>query len=345
MSFFSIIIPVYNAEAYIKRCIDSIRHQSFTDIEIIAINDGSRDDSLSILEAFAKIDSRIIVISENNSGQVVARNAGIQRASGKYIGFVDADDYIEKDLFQIIYDEIISDNPDIVMFDAIMHKLDGTTEIMQKDYEGGFYNKEKLRDKMYPNMLYAGEYYTFGCYPCLWNKVFRKDIIRKANKDVPIIVKNGEDACATYGALLLANSVSYLKGLVGYNYMINESSVTQTRNHSSVDSVIKLTDYIITNTIFDSEHVMKNQIMYYGCMMFSMIIADLKNTVEYSEQYSQLRNSQFGCELAKQYKKMKDLPAMEKWLIEDLFHPGILHDIKKVFIVFYNKLFKQFEVR
>lgn len=338
MSFFSIIVPVYNAEKYIKRCIDSICSQTFADIEIIAINDGSTDDSLNILKKLSEQDSRIKVYTEANSGQVIARNTGISKTSGEYIGFVDADDYIEEGLFQAIYDEIINNSPDIVMFDALMHKAEGDTELMQKDYEHGYYDKEKLRKAIYPNMLYAGKYYTFGCYPCLWNKVFRKSIIARANKDVPVDIRNGEDACASYGAMLLADSLSYLKGLVGYHYIINETSVTQTGNHSTIESVIEITDFLCESMIYKSEPVMYMQIMYYGCMIYSPMISDLRKSNSRQISYQKLSHSTFGQKLYSEYKKMKDLPAFEKCLIDGIFHPGIIHEIKMLLTIIRSKI-------
>lgn len=344
MSFFSIIVPVYNAEKYIRRCIDSISSQTFTDIEIIAINDGSIDNSLDILKELSDNDPRIKVFTEVNSGQVTARNTGISKASGDYIGFVDADDYIEEDLFQAIYDEIVNSSPDIVMFDALMHKAGGDTELMQKDYDHGYYDKDKLRTNIYPNMLYAGKYYTFGCYPCLWNKFFRKNIIAKANKDVPVNIRNGEDACASYGAMLLADSLSYLKGQVGYHYIINETSVTQTGNHSTIESVIEITDYLCESPIYKSEPVMYKQVMYYGCVIYTSMIADIRKSSSRVTKYQKLSQSVFGQKLCNEYKNMDDLPAFDKCLIEGIFHQGLMHEIKMLLLIIRSKMWKPSEV-
>ena len=96
----SIIIPVYNVEQYLPKCLDSIINQTLKDIEIICINDGSIDNSLSILKEYASKDDRIIIIDKENEGQGIARNLGIKKAKGKYIGFVDPDDWVDIQMFE-----------------------------------------------------------------------------------------------------------------------------------------------------------------------------------------------------------------------------------------------------
>lgn len=97
MTKVSIIVPVYNVEKYLKRCLDSLVNQTLKDIEIICVNDGSTDGSLAILDEYVRNDDRIVVINQENSGQSVARNRGIDVAKGEYIGFVDSDDWVSED--------------------------------------------------------------------------------------------------------------------------------------------------------------------------------------------------------------------------------------------------------
>ncbi|MCR5618495.1 MAG: glycosyltransferase [Lachnospiraceae bacterium] len=96
----SIIIPVYNAAEYLERSVGSVRNQTYQNLEIITVDDGSKDDSLNLLNSFALEDSRIRVISKENGGSSSARNAGLKAASGEYVGFIDADDYIEPDMYE-----------------------------------------------------------------------------------------------------------------------------------------------------------------------------------------------------------------------------------------------------
>ncbi len=113
----SIVVPVYNVEVYLDRCIKSILSQTHPDLEIILVNDGSTDSSGEICEYYSKIDKRIIVIHKENGGQSSARNTGIDIARGDYIGFVDSDDYVHQTMYKILFDLAINNDSDIVMCD------------------------------------------------------------------------------------------------------------------------------------------------------------------------------------------------------------------------------------
>ena len=103
MAKISVIVPVYNAEKYLRQCLDSIVSQTLRDIEIICVNDGSTDASLSILEEYAAKDSRIVVISKPNAGYGHSMNMGLDKATGEYMGIVDADDYILPTMYETLY--------------------------------------------------------------------------------------------------------------------------------------------------------------------------------------------------------------------------------------------------
>ena len=109
----SVIIPVYNVEKYLKKCIDSVINQTYTNLEIILVSDTSPDNCEKICDDYAEKDSRIKVIHKEKNGLSAARNAGIDIASGKYIGFVDSDDYIALDMYELLYKNILKENADI----------------------------------------------------------------------------------------------------------------------------------------------------------------------------------------------------------------------------------------
>lgn len=120
MELVSVIVPVYNVEKYLKKCVDSILSQSYQNIEVILINDGSLDGSGEICEAYAKKDERIKYITQNNSGLGKTRNRGIEEASGKYLLFVDSDDYIENTMIEKLYHNITESHADVVPVAYIM---------------------------------------------------------------------------------------------------------------------------------------------------------------------------------------------------------------------------------
>jgi len=124
----SVIIPVYNVEAYLEECLDSVTEQTLKDIEIILVNDGSIDRSTEIIQDFAQKDERIILCSRENKGVSIARNTGIRHAKGEYILFVDSDDKIDKIALQILYQNAIASNADLVLGNASYWHPDGNIE-------------------------------------------------------------------------------------------------------------------------------------------------------------------------------------------------------------------------
>ena len=111
----SIVVPVFNVEKFLKKCIESIISQSFSNFEVLLVNDGSTDGSLDICLQYTKIDDRVKVINKKNGGLSDARNAGIKYATGKYICFIDSDDFIEKEYLQKLYKNIVKYNSDVSM--------------------------------------------------------------------------------------------------------------------------------------------------------------------------------------------------------------------------------------
>ena len=114
----SVLIPVYNVEKYLSRCLDSLINQTLTDIEIICVNDGSTDGSLKILKQYQEKDNRIVIVDKKNGGLPSARNAGLDRARGQYVGFVDSDDYVEPSMFETLYKTAKKKNSEVVICGA-----------------------------------------------------------------------------------------------------------------------------------------------------------------------------------------------------------------------------------
>ena len=149
MSKVSIVVPIYNVEKYLEQCIDSIINQTLKDIEIILVDDGSPDNCPQICDDYAKKDSRIKVVHKKNGGLSSARNAGIEVATGDYIGFVDSDDYIELDMYEKMYSIAIENNVDFVMSDYY-RVSDGGKVIATLDMDEGIYEKNKIKRDIFP---------------------------------------------------------------------------------------------------------------------------------------------------------------------------------------------------
>lgn len=165
----SVIIPVYESGPYLDRCLDSIRQQSFSDMEIICVNDGSTDDSLAILKAHEAVDSRIIVIDQDNHGPAIARNAGLDRATGDYIGFLDSDDYIDPDYFESMVRMAETHDADIVLNNHVMREESNGSRL----YRGSYYMKQL------PEGEFLDKYFAADRTVCLlYAHLYRGSLIR-----------------------------------------------------------------------------------------------------------------------------------------------------------------------
>lgn len=172
--YFSIIIPIYNVEDYLSQCLDSIITQSFTDYELILINDGSRDKSAEICKQYANKHHQIRYIEQENSGASAARNNGLMHARGKYIMFIDSDDWIEADTLRTLHSES-SDNCPLIYYGFRCCFGDGDTKIDIHGYRHSE-DKEDYYNILYHTMTNRMNSYIYG-FTC--NKLFRRDIIEQ----------------------------------------------------------------------------------------------------------------------------------------------------------------------
>ena len=211
----SIIVPVYNAEKYLERCILSILNQTLKDIELILINDGSPDDSQKIIDKYKKeypdiIKTKTII----NSGPSVARNTGLEIATGEYIGFVDSDDYIEKTMYEKLYSKAMEEKSDIVACGYFTE-----TEKTIKAYQTGYlehYGKSIVENP---------EIFIYGV-PYLWNKIFKRELITKNKISFNKELKIFEDLTLVYKLFAHANKISKIEDPLYYYIKENTESLT-----------------------------------------------------------------------------------------------------------------------
>lgn len=164
----SVIVPVYNVECYLERCLDSILSQTYTNLEIILINDGSTDQSSQICDAYVKRDPRIRVIHQRNQGVSAARDVGLENATGEFIGFVDADDWIEPDMYEVMIYKIQEENCEVVICDY--DEIHNDQLIVRHDANAA----EAMCSEQY--VLYILERIGLG-RTTLWSKLFRRAAI------------------------------------------------------------------------------------------------------------------------------------------------------------------------
>lgn len=213
----SVIVPVYNAEKYIRQCLSSICEQSFTDIEIICIDDGSTDNSEQIIREFCICDSRILFIKQKNAGPAEARKTGIRLASGTYVGFVDSDDYIDKNFFEYLYSTACSVHADIVVATSILTFSEKDTYSLKNTG----YSKRKT------NLSLEEKCNLFLHTGIIWNKIYKRSLLKNI-KDYYISSKSPvEDNSFTIVAVATAKSVAVIPE-AKYFYRQNKNSICHT---------------------------------------------------------------------------------------------------------------------
>lgn len=213
----SIVIPVFNAECFLVECVESIINQTYKDLEIILVNDGSTDDSLNICNQYAQKDKRVTVINQQNKGVVLARKHGIKNAHGKYIAFVDSDDYIAQEYIETMLNNI--GDADLVTSSLIDGKRVGEDAI-----DEGVYDISK-RIKLIRNMVYKENTSYNGLITTITTKLFKTSIAKMVIDTVDEQVYYGEDAEFLYKYILDCNSVVITK-YKGYFHRENNSSIT-----------------------------------------------------------------------------------------------------------------------
>lgn len=216
----SIVIPVYNVEAYIEKCLRSILQQSYINLEIIVVNDGSPDNSEEIIERLAATDSRIKYLKKENGGLSSARNAGIDTALGKYICFVDSDDWIDENFVRIMVRTMEEDGSDIAVCNMTYIYSDGQikkrTPEITSDYT--VTNVEALRD------LFNGQKFKFHAQ----NKVYRSSLFKNTGIRYAL-GKIYEDVFTTYKLFFEAKKISYISENLYFYLQNRPGSILQTR--------------------------------------------------------------------------------------------------------------------
>lgn len=216
----SIIVPVYNCEEYLDEAIESLLKQTLKEIEVIIVNDGSTDNSLSIANKYKNLDERVKIISQVNQGVSVARNMGIEATQGEYIGFIDGDDWIEFDMYKTLYDVAIKNNLDLVISD-FEQELEGKKIINKLDITANsIVNKECIINSILPQFLQHEKLNT------VCNKLFKRELIQRFNIRFPKGVALGEDGFFNINYFSNVKSLMYID-YCGYHYREVEGSATR----------------------------------------------------------------------------------------------------------------------
>ena len=252
----SIVVPVYNAEKYLDRCMKTLLEQSMPkgEYEIILVDDGSPDASGKICDNYAKDYDFVTVLHQKNAGPAAARNAGLAKAAGKYVAFIDPDDYIEREYLEVAYAQGVHNHADIVLFDAYREKADGDKRLQELWSHAGFsFNcadegdiRSMQRQILYPYMTAkAGDISFIKNVPLAapWDKLFNKAFLQANALAFPEKLRVLDDMCFNFKAFGVAKVVSYIP-MPLYHYRVEENSITNSYRKDRVQQDIQVFEYL-----------------------------------------------------------------------------------------------------
>lgn len=271
----SIIVPVYNVENYLKRCVDSLINQTYKNLQIILVDDGSKDNCASICDEYAKADSRIIVIHKDNAGVSAARNSGLDIAEGDYIGFVDSDDYVHPRMYEFLVRAMEENNGDmsLVWYEFVYEGDNNNLLKRSEEYRVG---------KVYENnedavMALYNKEFRINVGPC--NKLYKKDIFK--NLRYPTDKIRGEDESVIHIILSLCNKVVVLENRMYFYFQRKESVMHSNNPKIYMDHINALKDriiFFINNNYTVAVSLAVNQYYKYTCfVMFKYLTRGIKN--------------------------------------------------------------------
>lgn len=224
MTMISVVVPVYKAENFLSNCIKSILNQTYRDLEVILVDDGSPDSSGQICEEYAEKDGRIKVIHQKNAGAAAARNCGLKAATGKYIAFADSDDWIDQDMYEKMVEAAEAQNCDLVVCDCLKESGAGS-QVYTHELPGGFYDRDAMAAQYLPQLLMPNTMeYPVTISNCLL--LIRREVIAENQISFPAGMRFSEDLLFGSEVGYFSQSMTYLKGYTPYHYRQNPDSVT-----------------------------------------------------------------------------------------------------------------------
>lgn len=249
----SIIVPVYNTKKYLEKCIDSLCKQTYKNIEIMLIDDGSTDGSDAVCDTLAKTDERIKVIHKKNNGLLLARKSGTELCNGNYVINVDSDDWLDVNVIEELFNVIVKYEPDVIIFGYYNNYLDieDKKSICLSD---GLYNYKRIEKEIYPKLIMDSN----GSYviPSLCFKAIKKEIALNSFECFNSNILVGEDFCVSSICLLNSKSI-YVLDCPLYHYRFNNESIMRSGKTIKFDNVLKIKEvlfnYFVENDLFTKQ--------------------------------------------------------------------------------------------
>lgn len=312
----SIIIPVYNAERYLRRCLDTIVNQTFKNLEIILINDGSTDNSLNIMNQYKRKHKNIEIINQQNSGQGEARNKGMSIAKGNYITFADADDWLSEDYVEVLYETIKNNNADISVCNMIMVMSKTFKEIKSMKFPKSELNgDEAVRDLLQDKELKS--------YP--WGKLYKKSIFLENNIIFPARMFY-EDLGIIFQAFYYCSKIALVNEYC-YYYFQSEESSTRAPNpktiHDRIKALTMVKEFLLNKKSMDKYENEYNHFCLFHLYIICRKINTWKLHIDYEDMINNILNLINKDKISKELLSKTSLNSKQKRELSLLKYPKI----------------------
>lgn len=318
----SIIVPIYNAEKYLRQCIESLIKQEYKNIEIILVNDGSKDGSLGICKNFKELDYRILVIDQENQGVSRARSAGIEAANGEYIGFVDSDDFVDPKMYQVLLSKM---------------RTEGSQCATLIDYTVRPPNQSIVKSKgPIDNIEAISELFLLRFPTSMWAYLYKTSLVNdiKLSDDIHFF----EDFEFNYNYLKMCQNISICKGEY-YSYNSNPQSINQQEVNAKKLSCLKIYDKIkkdISN--FSNEDLNKKSLFFRAHFIVSMILSFSSSNQKAQESFCMILRESIGSVSKQSFFYSKYIPLNYKSMV-------FLFSLSPVFAAKVIGCYKEFKLK
>ena len=328
----SVIVPIYNVGSYIYQCVDSIMNQTYSNIEIILVIDGSTDDSALTCYGLAKNDKRIKVIEQPNAGLVAARKKGLESSTGEYILNVDGDDWIEPSCVELLMHQVLEHDAEIVIA-GYYREFVGKHDVISPRLEQGIYKKDDYEQSIYPELISTKIFFSHGVSTFSWGKLFKKSLIDNIQPEVPDQITIGEDTVVTYPAIVASNNIAVIHDPI-YFYRQRAKSMLKVIDEPirEIESIKFMANFLQEQLIKFSPYNFEKQIKDYivalsiirtGCCLDSdNFIEGIFSTENFADKRIILYSSgSFGQQIYNQLTNKKI--NIIGWVDEDTFESNI----------------------
>lgn len=239
----SIIITVFNEGLYLEKCLLSVLGQTYRNLEIIVVDDGSEDDSLKIINEFRKIDTRIAVVSKENGGKVSALKAGVKCANGDYVVTIDGDDWIDSTMIESMLAKAVQTDSDIVQCGIEYVYTSGGGNSYEEPLFEGYYELENSECILYNHLFWSKEEGADRIRSNVCSCLIRRDLFCDVQLNIPEIICNGEDDACFYSMILRANSFYFLHDAL-YCHLIRDDSMGRSPDQYSLEQIVALDGFL-----------------------------------------------------------------------------------------------------